>query len=119
MGNLQADAVWPLRPMTFTMYAIEDGLTAQEADLPEPFASRLNEINDAVDCYGGCWVCGDGIGWVLHEDDDNPNNSGVRWHAVYLVREGDGPVSPECEVCAPQSPGMPYPRPASGRSSGV
>ena len=110
MTNLQASAVPTLKPCTFTTYALEDGREAEEAALPEPFAARLAEILDAVDCYGGCWNCGDAVGWCLHEDDDNPNNSGVRWHIVYLVRECDEPVSAVCEACSPVAPSEPYPR---------
>lgn len=99
-----------LAPRVLTAYDIEDGVTADTAELPEPFASRLTEVYEAMDCYGGCWACGDSVGWVLHEDDDNPNNSGVRWHLLSLVREGDGPVSVQCETCAPLGQDTPYPR---------
>lgn len=98
-------------PVTITYYALEDGREAAEAQLPEPYATRLAEILEAVDCYGGCWNCGDAIGLVLNDDDDlSYGLRGVYWRAAYLVREGDGPVAAVCESCSPLAPTKPYPR---------
>lgn len=40
------------------------------------------------------------IGWNLHEDDDEPHRSGIRWVAVALVATEEG-VTAVCEDCHP------------------
>lgn len=81
--------------------------------LPDEFYAEFDRIDTAVDCYGGCWSCGEPIGWVLHDDDDNPRK-GVIWHAVWLASEDDGPVAALCEDCAPDVPHLPFKSQAGG-----
>lgn len=40
------------------------------------------------------------IGWLLHEDDDEPHRSGIVWRAVALVATDEG-VTAVCEDCHP------------------
>lgn len=85
----------------------EQCLISEYEDLPEPYAAALRTVCDAVDnCR--CWDCQTGTGYVLHEDDDEPHLSGVRWHPVWLIREGEHPVAVLCEDCVPQVPEQPW-----------
>lgn len=81
---------------------LEESWLPEFADLPEVYVAALDAIvrnADNVECDS----CGNGVGYVLHEDDDNPARSGCRWHSVWLAREDNGPVVALCEDCSPRA----------------
>lgn len=83
------------------------------ANLPEPFSKVLGYLNDNPDTVT-CGLraltvdamhlpepfCTQPVGWVLHEDDDNPHAGGLRWAWTTLV-ETEGGVLAVCEECSP------------------
>jgi hypothetical protein len=81
----------------------EDRYIPEYYCLPYVWAAALDEVVDAVDS-ATCSNCNEGLGYLLHEDDDEPRRSGVRWHAVWLAREDGGQVQMLCEDCAPYVP---------------
>lgn len=80
-----------------------DTLLPEYWDLPFWFTDKLWHMADHLD-NSLCSGCRTGVGYVLHEDDDNPARSGVRWVVTYLARQDGGTVKPLCEECGPYIP---------------
>lgn len=47
-------------------------------------------------------VCANAIGWVLHDDDDDPRGNGLEWRMVVLVHTAEG-IATVCEDCHPEN----------------
>lgn len=59
--------------------------TTDAAALPARWLAALDDLCAAVDT-SECAGCGCAVGWVLHEDDERPHSSGLRWHAAGLAQ---------------------------------
>lgn len=80
-----------------------DSWIEEFSELPQAFEDVLTVIVEQQDC-ARCSSCENAIGYVLWEDDDYPERSGLSWEMTYLVRVDDGPVAVVCENCAPLKP---------------
>lgn len=69
------------------------------ADLPEPFASALQDIIDNPDDRA-CATCNKGVGYVLVDTDDLGGATLV-WKWTTLLTGPAGIVVPVCEECGP------------------
>ena len=67
-----------------------------------PAESALLASMDEPDAHT-CAVpgCEQPVGYVLHEDDDNPARSGLAWHWTTLVLVPGNDVRAVCEECSP------------------
>jgi hypothetical protein len=71
------------------------------SDVPSPFRAAAQAVVDEPDS-AVCECCGKAaIGYVLHEDDDEPHRSGLRWRTPWLTIGPSGAVAAVCEDCAP------------------
>ena len=86
------------------------GMTADPDKFPSPaWAEALDLVMadvDGADCdlskLDGPALCHNHVGWVLHEDDEEPWRSGVTWRRTTLVESDEGIVA-VCEDCAPDN----------------
>lgn len=87
------------------------GYTADPGTFQPPyaaeFAARLDRVMaDADSATCDMPDCSHPIGWVLHEDDDEPWRSGLSWRWTTLVATGEG--RPVLAVCEDDDPGNLY-----------
>jgi hypothetical protein len=89
------------------------GMVADPTKFPSPAwavaLDRVMEDADSAMCDLACLtddvtgtLCSNPVGWVLHEDDDNPARSGLSWRTVVLVHTSDG-IAAVCEDDAPDT----------------
>lgn len=79
-----------------------DRRVPEYADLPEPYASTLQDVIDHPDdrlCHG----CGKGVGYVLKEHGDDGREDAF-WDWLTIMVSMDGVVSLLCEDCTPWLP---------------
>ena len=84
--------------------AVNDAVMTDEyMGLPQSWIDALWDVVEANMDNLSCARCeSGGIGFCLHEDDENPNNSGVMWHELVLAREDDdGKIVALCMNCHP------------------
>jgi hypothetical protein len=70
------------------------------AELSQPFRDAAARVVVAEEGETHCQDCGDPIGWLLFEDDERPQQSGMRWLLVCVVATGATAVL-VCEDCSP------------------
>lgn len=63
--------------------------------------AMMCDLADLCDEASG-QMCSNSIGWVLHEDDDEPHRSGTVWRSVTLVHTSEG-IAAVCEDDAPDT----------------
>lgn len=83
--------------------AAVDAYIHEYDNLPEIFDAALGDIVTHQDSRQ-CGNCKDGVGYVLFDDDDYPERSGLKWKSVWLIRELGGLVGLLCEECSPIVP---------------
>ena len=77
---------------------------SEYAILPDAFVAAIKWLIDNPDDGGRCAACYlvGRIGYILHDDDDDPSGNGLRWSHTVLVQSAPlGPVVAICEDCSP------------------
>jgi hypothetical protein len=107
IGSLRAAliSVAPPRPMTDTereqlaYYGPPPTVEAPSTFIVRWYDDPANAASPEFEVDGlTCAECGDGVGPLLHEDDDYPSRSGVHWTAMAeVIRLADGRVTYLCE----------------------
>jgi hypothetical protein len=81
----------------------EECFILEYTNIPKAFKDALITICNNLD-NSDCGACTNSVGYVLVEDDDYPECSGLRWKPLWLTRVDNSPIGVLCEDCAPIEP---------------